>query len=180
MSNIIKGPIQCMKRCDDCCCRFSCFVQRGDSGGDAAAEPGAFFFESAPSLGPTSTNPFSVQSPSLLPHTKGFALLGRSDSFVEDMGVSGAPPFAPAPDAPAARSRFAEDFDTLCLLGSGEFGRVLKCRNKMDACDYAVRKLACRPSRALQLSETYAATHARTHPPPSTQYIFLRARLCVC
>lgn len=58
------------------------------------------------------------------------------------MGVSSSPSCSHAHEVPAARGRFAEDFDTIALLGSGEFGHVLKCRNKMDACDYAVRQLA--------------------------------------
>lgn len=57
------------------------------------------------------------------------------------MGVSNSPSRSPVHEVPAARGRFTEDFDTISLLGTGEFGHVLKCRNKMDACDYAVRKL---------------------------------------
>lgn len=36
-------------------------------------------------------------------------------------------------------SRFTNDFEVLETLGSGNFGKVLKCRNKLDGSMYAVK-----------------------------------------
>jgi hypothetical protein len=37
-------------------------------------------------------------------------------------------------------SRYASDYIELQQIGSGSFGRVFKCRNKLDKLDYAVKK----------------------------------------
>lgn len=38
-------------------------------------------------------------------------------------------------------SRYASDYIELQQIGSGSFGRVFKCRNKLDKLDYAVKKI---------------------------------------
>lgn len=36
-------------------------------------------------------------------------------------------------------SRMTEDFDEIETLGKGYFGRVVRCRNKLDKMDYAIK-----------------------------------------
>jgi wee1-like protein kinase len=38
-------------------------------------------------------------------------------------------------------TRFVQDFEDLAVLGKGAFGRVHQCRNRMDGCTYAVKRL---------------------------------------
>lgn len=37
-------------------------------------------------------------------------------------------------------SRYLTEFEQRSLLGTGEFGCVYKCTNRMDGCDYAIKK----------------------------------------
>lgn len=37
-------------------------------------------------------------------------------------------------------SRYLTEFEEKCLLGTGEFGCVYLCTNRMDGCDYAIKK----------------------------------------
>lgn len=36
-------------------------------------------------------------------------------------------------------ARFNEDFDEICTLGRGHFGSVVKCQNKLDGIEYAIK-----------------------------------------
>lgn len=42
---------------------------------------------------------------------------------------------------PAARSRYATDFEEIAVLGKGAFGQVVKARNTLDSRYYAVKKI---------------------------------------
>lgn len=42
---------------------------------------------------------------------------------------------------PAARSRYATDFEEIAVLGEGAFGQVVKARNTLDSRYYAVKKI---------------------------------------
>lgn len=57
-------------------------------------------------------------------------------------------------------SRFASEFETLGLLGSGSFGQVYKVKNKLDGCLYAVKmvkqKVQGKTGRERVLKEVYA------------------------
>jgi len=37
-------------------------------------------------------------------------------------------------------SRYLTEFEEKSLLGTGEFGSVYLCTNRMDGCDYAIKK----------------------------------------
>jgi wee1-like protein kinase len=37
-------------------------------------------------------------------------------------------------------SRYHQEFHEVCKLGSGEFGDVFKCINRLDGCTYAIKK----------------------------------------
>ncbi|KAH9256494.1 hypothetical protein BASA81_005409 [Batrachochytrium salamandrivorans] len=57
-------------------------------------------------------------------------------------------------------SRFASEFETLGLLGSGSFGKVYRVKNKLDGCLYAVKmvkqKVQGKTGRERVLKEVYA------------------------
>jgi len=57
-------------------------------------------------------------------------------------------------------SRFKEEFQELGILGNGNFGTVLKCRNRLDGCMYAVKvtnqKFRGKADRERVLKEVYA------------------------
>ena len=37
-------------------------------------------------------------------------------------------------------SRYKEEFHEVCVVGSGSFGTVYKCINRLDGCVYALKK----------------------------------------
>lgn len=39
------------------------------------------------------------------------------------------------------KSRFEHDFETICCLGKGGFGVVFKVKQKIDECDYAIKRI---------------------------------------
>lgn len=41
-------------------------------------------------------------------------------------------------------SRYTQDFQELCMIGSGSFGVVMKCRRRLDGCDYAIKRIQLR------------------------------------
>ena len=57
----------------------------------------------------------------------------------------------------------SEDFALQEIIGSGEFGRVLRCRSRLDGCEYAVKSTKNQfrgPSeRKRMLREVYALAH---------------------
>jgi len=64
------------------------------------------------------------------------------------------------PDNDNPNSRFRNDFHAVAEIGSGEFGKVYKCINKLDGCIYAVKKTK-KPMRGSRtekkaLNEVYA------------------------
>ena len=54
-------------------------------------------------------------------------------------------------DPPESTGRFESDFKPVAVIGTGHFGRVVRCTSRIDGCDYAVkitkfRGRACRSS----------------------------------
>eukprot|EP00127_Corallochytrium_limacisporum_P003160 Clim_evm9s147 gene=Clim_evmTU9s147 len=45
------------------------------------------------------------------------------------------------PNTATSRSRFVTDFETICFLGKGSFGSVMKARNRLDGRLYALKRL---------------------------------------
>lgn len=96
--------------------------------------------------------------------------LSRSDSFVEDMGFCLSPPAAEtiAPShresaASEARSRFEEDFEFVSVIGAGNFGRVLRCKSRLDGCEYAVKSTNNHFRGARDKSRMMTEVHALAH-----------------
>jgi len=60
-------------------------------------------------------------------------------------------------------SRFEQDFRTIHEIGSGQFGRVLRCQSRLDGCEYAVKcmknRLRGTSERGRVLQEVYALAH---------------------
>ncbi|GBG24357.1 Wee1-like protein kinase [Hondaea fermentalgiana] len=61
---------------------------------------------------------------------------------------------------PVVRSRFKEEFEEVGILGTGTFGTVFKCRNRLDGCLYAVKvtkqRFKGRADRERVLKEVFA------------------------
>lgn len=65
-------------------------------------------------------------------------------------------------------SRYNVEFLELGVIGSGHFGRVAKCVNKLDGCVYAVKR-SLKPvggsaEERLALTEVYAHAALGKHP----------------
>lgn len=72
------------------------------------------------------------------------------------------------PAAEPGSSRYEAEFLELCQVGSGEFGSVYKCINRLDGCVYAIKK-SRKPIRGTQdektaLNEVYAHAVLGQHP----------------
>lgn len=68
--------------------------------------------------------------------TKDTQYSGEVDSDVEEQPVKR---FAII-ESNSGLSRYLTEFEQRSLLGTGEFGCVYKCTNRMDGCDYAIKK----------------------------------------
>ena len=65
-------------------------------------------------------------------------------------------------------SRFHQEFETVCKLGAGEFGTVLKCKNRLDGTFYAIKR-SLKPISGIAdeqrlLKEVYAHAVVETQP----------------
>lgn len=72
------------------------------------------------------------------------------------------------PAAEPGLSRYEAEFMELCEVGSGEFGSVFKCINRLDGCVYAIKK-SRKPMRGTldektALNEVYAHAVLGQHP----------------
>ncbi|KAI5798356.1 kinase-like domain-containing protein [Pyronema domesticum] len=54
---------------------------------------------------------------------------GRRNSVVEVTGMA------------TGTSRYATDFEELALMGKGGYGKVVKARNRLDRCEYAIKQI---------------------------------------
>jgi hypothetical protein len=137
---------------------------------------------------------------------RAFVATGRSDSFAEDdVALPPVPFLSPAsgftriPKKPAEEeeaqqtSRFQQDFLMVETIGSGQFGRVLRCRSRLDGCEYAVKSMKNRfrgvHERASALREVHALAHlgASADTPHIVRYhqawiederLFIQMELC--
>uniref|UniRef100_A0A8C2CC05 Eukaryotic translation initiation factor 2-alpha kinase 2 n=1 Tax=Cyprinus carpio TaxID=7962 RepID=A0A8C2CC05_CYPCA len=113
-------------------------------------------------------------------------------------------PSGDQPSNQAVKSRFLEDFDSICRIGKGGFGRVFKARRKLENTYYAVkivksREKALREVGALagfnngnivryytawvedtayryDSSESYS--HSDSGSDPVTKYLYIQMELC--
>lgn len=53
-------------------------------------------------------------------------------------------------------NRYHKEFHEICLLGSGEFGSVYKCLNRLDGCLYAIKKNIKPVNLKMAMNEVYA------------------------
>lgn len=65
-------------------------------------------------------------------------------------------------------SRYREEFHEVCVVGSGTFGTVYKCINRLDGCVYALKKshkpVAGSPDELVTLYYCLFCLECITHP----------------
>ena len=162
---------------------------RGCSRGEHVVDFGGSASSSSPMLAAPAASPAAAGAP---------PFLARSDSFQEDMAMP--PPSARHPsvttpppggqpytgplrsadrqwwsgggggDDSATEERFEKDFDLLAVIGSGQFGRVLKARSRLDGMEYAVKtskeKFRGQSDRARMIKEVLAPGRRTTIAAP--------------
>jgi len=52
-------------------------------------------------------------------------------------------------------SRYMEEFHEVCKIGSGEFGSVYDCVNRLDGCHYAIKKSRAPVAESIFEYDTY-------------------------
>lgn len=57
-------------------------------------------------------------------------------------------------------SRYTRDFEELGVLGSGSFGKVYKCRSRMDGCVYAVKLISRKCASSCEKNRVIKEIHA--------------------
>uniref|UniRef100_A0A8C2BLP5 non-specific serine/threonine protein kinase n=1 Tax=Cyprinus carpio TaxID=7962 RepID=A0A8C2BLP5_CYPCA len=145
----------------------------------------------------------SSKSSSESPSSSSFIVFKDSSAVSSPMAKS---PVSPGdqPSNQAVKSRFLEDFDSICRIGKGGFGRVFKARRKLENTHYAVkivksREKALREVGALagfnngnivryytawvedtayryDSSESYS--HSDSGSDPVTKYLYIQMELC--
>ncbi|KAF2761649.1 kinase-like protein [Pseudovirgaria hyperparasitica] len=50
-------------------------------------------------------------------------------------------------------SRYEKDFEQIAVLGKGGYGKVFKCRHKLDGMDYAIKQIVLSPGKVQQIQD---------------------------
>ncbi|XP_060871266.1 eukaryotic translation initiation factor 2-alpha kinase 3-like isoform X2 [Metopolophium dirhodum] len=81
------------------------------------------------------------------------------------------------------KSHYSQNFQTIHCLGKGGFGIVFKARNKLDDCNYAIKRIPFPPrcmdtSSNITTSPTDTTRDSHSERKATKQYLYIQMELC--